>query len=260
VKKRTSPRREQAYHRHAAATTSTLFSCARGVSRVSCGARRQRRRVGVAESRHIVTEAPQTLIGILATNPPSGDHPRGRVMSRGPDQSALRPGRDQTGEHPHQADVPAQEAVSAQDPRVSRPDGHAWRTAGAEGTASQGPQAPHSRAVAVNRRQRLSGRARFAAVRSGGAEIRIGGLRVRALPHPDAASRAGFAVRGARGAVDRNRVRRRLREAVTPLLRRHPGYDIVVSSSVVTPEPAFDVMAAHLELGLTRAIEKLERR
>ena len=104
----------------------------------------------------------------------------------------------------------------------------------------------------MNRGRRLRGRARFAAVRSAGAEARHGVIRVRALGTGRPLSRAGFAVPGAPSAVTRNRLRRRLRAAITPLLAGHPGFDIVVSAPVTAPETAF----ADLRRSLTAALER----
>lgn len=82
----------------------------------------------------------------------------------------------------------------------------------------------------MNRRHRLRGRRRFAAVRAGGVEVRSGAVRVRAAPNGLDVSRAGFAIVLARHAVVRNRVRRRLRAVVAPLLSGTPGVDLVVTA------------------------------
>jgi len=81
----------------------------------------------------------------------------------------------------------------------------------------------------MNPRHRLPGRRRIAAVQEGGSEARSSAVRVRALPGESAVSRVAFAVPGASGAVSRNRARRRLRAAITPVLLDHPGLDMVVS-------------------------------
>ncbi|MBV8193921.1 MAG: ribonuclease P protein component [Candidatus Dormibacteraeota bacterium] len=111
----------------------------------------------------------------------------------------------------------------------------------------------------MTRRQRLRGHARFAAVRSAGVEGRAGGVRVRVVRHADAPSRAGFAVRGASGAVERNRCRRRLRAATGRVLASRPGYDIVVSVVATSPEPAFSEIVSSLERAVTRAVDGAER-
>ena len=80
----------------------------------------------------------------------------------------------------------------------------------------------------MNRRHRLRGRGRFAAIRRVGVEARFGAVRVRALRNDLAWPRAGIVVLGARGAVERNRLRRRLRAAVRSSLPVE-GCDSVVS-------------------------------
>jgi ribonuclease P protein component len=81
----------------------------------------------------------------------------------------------------------------------------------------------------MNRRHRLPGRRRIAAVRETGSEARSGAVRVRALQGDPAVSRVAFSVPGATGSVGRNRARRRLRAAIAPVLMEHPGLDMVVS-------------------------------
>ena len=156
-------------------------------------------------------------------------------------------------ESPHQADVPAQEALSAQDARFSRAHGDAGRPAGAEGAASQGTQALDSRRTAVSSVQRLRGRSRFAAVRAGGVEGRNSGLRVSLLPNGEDCSRAAIAVVRAPGSVRRNRTRRRLRAAAESLLAAHPGYDVVVHARGDRPEGSFAALVAALGAAVGQA-------
>ncbi|TMF14128.1 MAG: ribonuclease P protein component [Chloroflexi bacterium] len=92
----------------------------------------------------------------------------------------------------------------------------------------------------MNRRHRLRGRGRFAAVRASGVETRSGGIRVRAAANGLPISRAGFAIMSAPHAVARNRLRRRLRALVAPIVSHHPGVDIVVSAPA-----ALDAVAAN---------------
>jgi ribonuclease P protein component len=81
----------------------------------------------------------------------------------------------------------------------------------------------------MNRRHRLSGRRRIAAVRESGSEARSGVVRLRAAGGEVDVSRVAFSIPGAGGAVQRNRARRRLRAAITPLLLQYPRLDLVVS-------------------------------
>lgn len=108
----------------------------------------------------------------------------------------------------------------------------------------------------MSRRQRLRGRARIAAVRTRGAEGRNSGVRVRALANGEPLSRAGFAVTGRTTAVRRNRVRRRLRAAVTGILERHPGVDVLVYARPGPPEQPFPQLVDAIARALTQATAK----
>ena len=101
--------------------------------------------------------------------------------------------------------------------------------------------------------QRLRGRARFAAVRARGVEGRNGGLRVTLLPNGHDYSRAAVAVVRARGAVERNRARRRLRAAAGALLAAQPGYDVVVHARGDRPEETYATLLAGLAAAVGRA-------
>jgi ribonuclease P protein component len=150
----------------------------------------------------------------------------------------------------HQADVPTQEEIPAQDARVSYPHVDARRAPGAESTSPQGPQAPDAVSDAMNRRHRLSGRRRIAAVREAGSEARSGVIRLRAIEGDGAASRVAFAVPGAGGAIRRNRAKRRLRAAIAPLLLDWPRLDVVVS----LPGSASEMPFADLRAALATAL------
>src|SRR5487761_591969 len=102
----------------------------------------------------------------------------------------------------------------------------------------------------MNRRHRLPGRRRIAAVRETGSEARSGAVRVRALPGESAVSRVAFAVPGATGAVSRNRARRRLRAAIAPILMEHPGLDLVVSLPGRATETPFESLRGSLSAAL----------
>lgn len=88
-------------------------------------------------------------------------------------------------------------------------------------------------------------------MREFGSEARSGAVRVRALPGESAVSRVAFAVPGATGAVSRNRARRRLRAAITPVLMEHPGLDMVVSLPGRATEMPFQSLRGALSAALT---------
>jgi ribonuclease P protein component len=107
----------------------------------------------------------------------------------------------------------------------------------------------------MNRRHRLSGRRRIAAVREAGREVRSGVIRLRVVPGEAPASRVAFAIPGAGGAVCRNRARRRLRAAIAPLLPEWPRLDLVVS----LPGSAAEIPFLQLQAALTSALRAAER-
>ena len=77
---------------------------------------------------------------------------------------------------------------------------------------------------------------------------------VRASGHDDA--RVGLAVVGLRSAVVRNRLRRRLREAVRPLLASLRGHDLVLAAGAdAAPLPFAD-----LRVAVATAVERALRR
>ena len=72
-------------------------------------------------------------------------------------------------------------------------------------------------------------------------------------------ARVGFALVGLRSAVRRNLLRRRLRAAVTPLLPRMEGHDLVL----IAGAEAFDLPFAALDAAVTeatgRALDRAQR-
>jgi ribonuclease P protein component len=93
-------------------------------------------------------------------------------------------------------------------------------------------------------------------VREAGREARSGVIRLRAIEGHEAASRVAFAVRGAGGAVRRNRAKRRLRAAIAPLLLVCPRLDLVVS----LPGSASEMPFADLRLALANALGTAARK
>ena len=105
----------------------------------------------------------------------------------------------------------------------------------------------------MNRRHRLSGRGRFAALRAHGVDVRRSGLRLRAVGNGLAVSRAAFAVVGARSSVRRNRLRRRVRAAARPIVEAHPGLDVLASISLAWEERTALELSGELALAWAAA-------
>ena len=206
-----------------------------GALRTGLLARQARARTWDSASRRLVYSTRQ---------PPSGDR-------------RFAPRTRSERENPHQADVSAQEALSAQDARLPRAHGDSGRPAGVEGAPSQGTQAPDSRCPAVIPVQRLRGRARFAAVRARGAEGRSGRVRVSMLSTAGSCSRVGVAVVGARGAVERNRLRRQARAVAASLLRDQPGFDVVVRARAGAEPVRFDALVRAEKAALAQARSRI---
>ena len=109
-----------------------------------------------------------------------------------------------------EAHVPTEQAQARQEPRVQAPDVDARRPGHPQGTPPQGPP-PSVRLI-----WRLRGREAFAELRRSGRQTRRGPITVTWAAVPSPAPQVGFAV-GKRvgGAVQRNRLRRRLRAIAT---------------------------------------------
>lgn len=160
-----------------------------------------------------------------------------------------------------EAHVSAEEALPAQNARLSHPHVHAWRAAGAQGAAAQGSQAPDTSQGEVNRRHRLSGRRAFAAVRAQHISSTSGPLRVHLAANRLLVARAGFVVpKDVGGAVVRNRVRRRLRAALTPRLPELGGLDLIVRAAPAAARLTAEALDAHLGSCLVAASAKLRGR
>jgi ribonuclease P protein component len=113
----------------------------------------------------------------------------------------------------HEADVSAQCASPEEDPRLPRADEHQRRPEGLEAAAREGTKTADGIAGRLRRPERLTTRAEFQALFQQGKRVERASMIV--LWRPTAGERrAGFAVgRQIKGAVQRNRARRRLREA-----------------------------------------------
>src|SRR3989442_143409 len=120
---------------------------------------------------------------------------------------------DRKGELLDEADVSTQSAPPGQDAWISRAHEHERRTKGIEAPSREGPQTPDRLSGGLSRRQRLTTSAEFQALFQRGKRIDRPALIV-LWRESNESTRVGFAVsRQLRLAVQRNRARRRLREA-----------------------------------------------
>ena len=110
-----------------------------------------------------------------------------------------------------EANLPAQDPQASQEPRVSPPNGDPGRASHRASPAAQGPPAP------VGLIEPISDRATFLSLRRSGRRVRQGPLTVTFLPEGAVGPcRVAYSVsRRVGGAVQRNRLRRRLRAAVS---------------------------------------------
>ena len=100
----------------------------------------------------------------------------------------------------------------------------------------------------MNRGNRLRGRRLFAAVRARRIVAGSGPLRVHAAPSDQVVARVGFVIpRAVGGAVVRNRMRRRLRAALSPRLSGLAGVDLVVVARPGVAELTSAALVEHLE-------------
>lgn len=162
----------------------------------------------------------------------------------------------------HQADVPTQEGVPAKDPWVSRAYGLTGRAQRHHGAAPQGAQAfdPRTSPHPLSRGSSLRGRNRFAAVRRNGGEGRSQGIRVTASANGLPMSRLGIAAPRMPGAVQRNRVRRRIREASRCTLSSRPGFDLIIIAGLATLSLSFAELRQAIAEAAARAVSHAEAR
>lgn len=107
----------------------------------------------------------------------------------------------------------------------------------------------------MRRRDRLSGRRVFAAVRAERIAASSGALRVHLAPNGLDHPRLGFAIpKGVGGAVVRNTVRRRLRAALQARRAELAGVDVIVSVRADGAGQAFAQLDADLGRCLERAL------
>jgi ribonuclease P protein component len=71
-------------------------------------------------------------------------------------------------------------------------------------------------------------------------------------------ARVGFALVGIRSSVDRNLVRRRLREVVRPLLTSLAGHDLVIVAGAESVRRPFPHLQAAVGTAVVRVLERKE--
>ncbi|HXZ99270.1 MAG TPA: ribonuclease P protein component [Candidatus Binatia bacterium] len=108
------------------------------------------------------------------------------------------------------------------------------------------------------RLEALRGHGRFAAVLDQRCRARCGAVRVDAARRADGGLRVGLSTPGMRRAVERNRLRRRLREALR-CLGPADGYDLVVSSDAGALGLPFAELSRQVAEAAGRAMEMAAR-
>ena len=111
----------------------------------------------------------------------------------------------------------------------------------------------------MSSRHRLRGRRRFAAVRATGARASSAGVRAQLAANDLGVARVGYAVVGLRSAVQRNLVRRRLREAVRPGLPALAGHDLVLVAGAQALALPFPGLRAAVADATGRALDRSRR-
>jgi ribonuclease P protein component len=79
------------------------------------------------------------------------------------------------------------------------------------------------------------------------------------LAHNDlGVARVGFVLVGLRSSVQRNRLRRRLREAIGPLLGALAGHDVVLVTGAEAAELPYGALAAAVQASTQQALRRAE--
>ena len=152
----------------------------------------------------------------------------------------------------HEADLSAESPAARQEPRRPRAHEDAGWAQGAEPASGKGAQTAHRLTGRLSRRDRLTTSADFQALFQRGKRIDRPSLIVlwREATEP---TRVGFAVsRQLRHAVERNRVRRRLREAYRATRPAAPGrVALVVIGRPAALRAPFEALVSQLRSALS---------
>jgi ribonuclease P protein component len=149
-----------------------------------------------------------------------------------------------------QADLPTEETASQAQARIPGAHEDAGRPGDTAEKACEAPEPVVRLSPPVTAPKSLKRRQDFHRVRSGGRKGRSDGIVVFAAPSEH--TRLGLSVRTRqKGAVPRNRARRRIREAFRALGVR--GFDVVVAAGEEATELDFRALVAHMEDALGAA-------
>lgn len=166
----------------------------------------------------------------------------------------LGPSRSSAEEFRHQENFSAKEALPAEGAWVPCPDVNPWRGSRSQAPPAQGSLAPDPRASAVKTKHRLRRSTDFRAVRSerkgAGEEL----LRVQVRANFVGRPRVGIVVsKQIGGAVERNRLRRRLRAAAAEQLPWLGLFDVVLLPQPMAAKQDWTALRASLARCLARA-------
>ncbi|MFN2452394.1 MAG: ribonuclease P protein component [Candidatus Dormibacteria bacterium] len=106
----------------------------------------------------------------------------------------------------------------------------------------------------MSSRHRLTARRQFAAVLAGRTAARSGHVKISVAANGGLPMRAGFALRGIRTAVLRNRLRRRLRAVVGERAPLCDGVDVVVAAGAEAAGQSFGELSADVVSCLDRLV------
>lgn len=166
----------------------------------------------------------------------------------------LGSGSEFAKEFDHQENFSAEEALPAQDARVSGPDVDPRGSPRHQASSSEGTAAPDTRAGAVKTKYRLRHSADFQAVRAERTSAGDGVLRLRVRANYAGHPRVGVVVtKRLGGAVVRNRVRRRLQAAARAQLGAVGAYDVVLTPQPAATTARFETLSASLARALLLA-------
>jgi ribonuclease P protein component len=159
-----------------------------------------------------------------------------------------------------EADVSAQHAKASKEARLPAPDVDARRTGGAQGTPAQGPTSALGLTWAVRDRET------FARFRASRARARVGAVTVTFVPGgTDMPPRVAYQVgRRVGGAVERNRVRRRLRAVIGEAAGELAPGSYLIGAGPSAASAGFDelrtMVRSALRVSMDRSTEAVPRR